>query len=272
MTHIRFWNGNKSEIRQRYELALLKTVLSASGQGFDDASILEDLTDYPSAEDEGSIFERQTDLCVTVAGNPKFTEGDYISVNEPLMNGLLGHRLLVIRQSESNLFSAIKTSQQLQSKTAGIPATWADAPLFRANDYPVSERGTLDTVFQHLKNKECDYVALGVNEIDSLFDQFASNVGGLMIEPTLRLYYPYALVFYVNPNNPVLADSIQRGLIAIKQSGAFQQLFSQFFSTLLVNADLKQRSEILLDNPALPANLLPKLAPAKTNLLAMPQG
>lgn len=257
MASLRFWNGNKSAIRQTYELQLLNKVLHAADCHVD---VDDDRTDYPNAEDEGAVFTMGVDVCVTVAGNPKFKSGDYIPVYDPLMNGLLGHRLLVIRKDDQGLFAGIQTRENLEPFVAGIPETWADAPLFRSNGLTVREEGSFDDIFLRLRQGDCDYVSLGVNEIHDIFETQNLSEYDLVIERTLRLYYPFALVFYVHPDNPELANYLAEGLNHLKSSGTFRDLFQSFFDRQLRLATLSQRKEISLDNRALPQPLEGQMA------------
>lgn len=267
MSALRFWNGNKSADRQRFELNIFRLALNASGSDFAQAKIDDDRTDYPDAADEGVVFTKGIDVCVTVAGNRKFADGDYIAVNYPLMKGLLGHRLLIIREGDTDAFAQIHSRAQLQNKVIGIPATWADAELFRHNGFRVSEKGSLDTLFVRLKAGECDYVALGVNEIQGIFATFAQTLGGLIMEPGLRLYYPFALVFYVSPTRPELAEALASGLKRLEAAGEFDKVFAAETETLLAQVGLTARKEIALHNSELPDVLRPALEKHKATLL-----
>lgn len=267
MKTINFWNGNKSAVRQTFELSLFQRVMNVCGTDDFMSTIIDDRTDYPNAKDEGQIFTKGADVCVTVAGNPKFTTDSYIPVYDPLMNGLLGHRLLIIRESDATEFSQIRTREELQKKVLGIPRTWADAPLFRDNGYQVNENGSFDELFGRLKAGECDYVSFGVNEVLAVFAEKAKQVGGLIIEPSLRLYYPFALVFYVHPEQPELVESIKSGLKVLRRSGEFDTHFSDYFKTLFTQAKLDKRHEIKLQNPALPPTLTSAMDIAANQLL-----
>lgn len=255
MTTLHFWNGNKSSVRQAYELSLLQRVMNITSGDYGHAAIEEDLTDYPRAEDEGSIFQKGGDLCVTVAGNPKFQSGRFIPVYDPIMDGLLGHRLLIIRQEDQPEFSRCVSAEMLRKKVMGIPETWADAPLFRSNGYPVEERGSFDELFYRLKTGEFDYVSMGVNEVFPVFAEKAAELGGLVIESSLRLYYPFALVFYVHPNQPQLAERLRVGLRTLRRSGEFGVMFQSYFQQLFIDADFQARRGIYLTNPVLPSEL-----------------
>jgi ABC-type amino acid transport substrate-binding protein len=251
---IHFWNGNKSSIRQEYELDLIKLVLAECDFPFANTFIKDDRTDYPKAVDEGNIFRKGADVCVTVAGNSKFVQGDFIPIYMPLMYGLLGHRLLVIREADAELFAAIKSPKALSKLVAGVPDTWADANILRANQLKVNETGTLDTIFSVLKDGECDYLAFGANEITAIFES-QPNVSGLVLEQTLRLYYPMALVFYVAPENEDLATALSAGLNKINATGKLNHLFQSYFSNCLP-AGWNKRKTLGIDNPQLPEPLI----------------
>lgn len=255
MKKINFWNGNKSPARQGYELRLLEAVLKTSGGKYKDAQLRNDKTDYPKAEDEASVFQRGTDVCVTVAGNPKFTPDSYLPVYIPLMCGLLGHRLLIIRGSDAPTFANVQTKSDLKQKVAGIPSTWADAPLFRQNQLQVNEKGSLEDTLKRLHAGECDYFSLGINEIHDILASAPSLARGLIIEPNLCLYYSFALVFYVNPDKPELVQEITTGLKNLQHSGGYDSLFNSTFETLLKEMQLRNRRIIRLENSALPACL-----------------
>jgi ABC-type amino acid transport substrate-binding protein len=149
-------------------------------------------------------------------------------------------------------FAQINTPQQLQALPIGIPKTWADAALFRYNQYKVIEQGTLDNLFLLLKNGTFDYVALGVNEIEEIFKHRVVSMGGISIEPSLMLYYPFPLVFYINPNNSVLAERIDKGLKLIVTNGEHDALFSHHHGDVAERLHLRSRKIFTLTNPILP--------------------
>ncbi|MEP0174834.1 MAG: hypothetical protein ABJH28_14980 [Paraglaciecola sp.] len=256
MGNIHFWNGNKSVARQNYEVALLKACLSVTDNEHTAAQVCIDNTDYPDADDEGRIFETGADILVTVAGNSKFDGINKLVIPSPLTKGLLGFRLLIVRDASLSQFASFTTPEQLQQQRIGIPNTWADAALFRHNNYTVVERGALEDLFMRLKNEECDYVALGVNEIESIYQQFAEPLEGLSIEPSLMLYYPFPLVFYVNPERPALAKRIQQGLDVLQKTDGFSAIFNQYHDNLLETFNLKDRTLFTLTNPQLPQSMI----------------
>jgi ABC-type amino acid transport substrate-binding protein len=255
MENIHFWNGNKSPARQDYETAVLRACIGVTTAEYGAAGIQIDNTDYPSADDEAKIFTTGTDILVTVAGNVKFKDQKKLMIPQPLTKGLLGYRLLIVRNESLAKFAQISTPQQLQALSIGIPKTWADAELFRHNGYKVNEQGSLDDLFIRLKNGLCDYVALGVNEIEQIFNERASPLGELSIEPSLLLYYDFPLVFYIHVNQATLAERIQTGLKQIMDNGEFEILFTQYHGDLVPRLKLPSRKKFILGNPILPAEM-----------------
>lgn len=252
-TEVRLWNGNKTQSRQDYEREVLKAALDATPGAY---ALVESRVDYPRAEDEAGVFrEKGFHIFGTVAGNQKLAQEEKILVPAPLMKGLLGYRILIIRAADAKKFARIKSASALKQLRMGIPATWADAGLFRHNGYPVVEKGSFDELFQRLEQGEFDYVTFGANEVASVFTERAARSGKLMIEPSLLVYYPFPLVFYVSPTQPELARRVNDGLAQISKNGALDDIFNRYYGATLAQLGLPNRTRISLENPILPAEM-----------------
>ena len=255
-TLIKFWNGNKSDARQWYEYEILNLALAATQSEYGHFSIDSDTSDYPSANDEAAVFRNKNfDVFVTVAGNKKLEHEDKIVIHRPLMNGLLGFRLLVVRYEDLSGFRSIQKVEDLQHLRMGIPATWADADLFRHNGFKVVENGTYDQIYDRLSRSEFDYFCLGANEIEAAFASARAQHKALSVEPTILLYYPFPLVFYVNPNRADIADRIERGLQIIQTNGIAEALFKTAVGDLAERLALASRKIFSLENPILPEEM-----------------
>jgi hypothetical protein len=244
---IRFWNGNKTPARQAHELELIRALLK--GKEVDN-----DLTDYPNAEDESNIFVAGTDgiaadAMVTVAGNPKFEAGTYLEVAPPLCYGLLGCRLLITRKRDDS-FDRI-SQEALKQKTAGVPATWADATLLRDNGCTVLEEGDIEHILSRITVGKADYLSLGANEIHAVFEQFSTQFGDLHIHPSTMIYYPLPLVIYTAPHQQELADTLAKNMRRFYRSGELYSLLSAHYGDSIEASQLEQKHCIKLTNPAL---------------------
>lgn len=253
---IKLWNGNKTESRQQYEREILEAALNATNASHGQWQLQESLTDYPLAADEASVFRTKGfDIFGTVAGNTKLANEQKNLIPLPLMKGLLGYRILIIRAADKEKFAAIKSAQQLQQLRMGIPSTWADAELFRHNGYKVEEKGSFDDLFTRLENNEFDYVTFGANEVTGVFNERAAKSGKLMVDSSLLVFYPFPLVFYVNPDNKVLAERVTQGLKMISSNGELDKIFNRYFAADLKTVDLPKRQIISLSNPLLPTEM-----------------
>ncbi|ASU21998.1 ABC transporter substrate-binding protein [Vibrio qinghaiensis] len=245
---LNFWNGNKSWIRQEHELDVLRAVLQAQQLPCD---IVHDATDYPLASDEASIFTFGTDLTTTVAGNRKFAKGTYLMVPHAICGGILGCRVLIVRRSEQDQFTHLSLSE-LQQRIAGIPGTWADAELLRQNGFQVLERGTLAQQFLLLQEGLCDFIPLGINEAQSLLDEYPHETARLAIEPSLMLFYPLPIVFYVNPSQAKLQKYLEQGLQKLEQHGVLEHIYRKHYGSAVHHISPKTRKVFRLVNSQLP--------------------
>ncbi|ARN67561.1 ABC transporter substrate-binding protein [Vibrio vulnificus] len=243
----RFWNGNKSWTRQQHERDVLQALRPALSAYW---PMLEDTTAYPNAEDEGRVFETGIDLLTTVAGNQKFAPGQFLEVSHALCGGILGCRVLVVRASDTAHFADV-TETQLKAMVAGIPATWADADLLRQNGYQVLEKGSLEQMFLLLQEGLCDFIPLGINEAQSLLEEYPHASEKLAIEPSLMLYYPLPVVFYVAPQHPALHKEMTAALNKLEQAGTLQLLYEKHYARSVNQMNPQQRQVIELMNPAL---------------------
>jgi hypothetical protein len=261
-TVVDFWNGNRSSVRQDYELEVLKAVLASTESDYGPWKIKESIVDYPGNAESLVFSEKNHDLFVTVAGNQKFEEGDMISIPRPLTKNLLGYRVLIIRAEDSLVFNAISDADDLRQLKHGIPSTWSDATIFRHNEYQVVEDGDFDDIFERLESGLFDYSAYGANEVLSVFEKRASKQEGLIIDDNIMLFYPFPLVFYVNPERLELSKRVEQGLQNIEESGALDDIFNANYSNIVEELNLDQRKVFILENPLIPeefANLKPDL-------------
>lgn len=251
-TVIDFWNGNRSEARQTYERQVLETLLDATADQYGPWQLTESLAEYPGNEEALVFTEKGHDLFVTIAGNQNFAEDDMIVVPYPLTRNLLGYRVAIIREADADRFSALDTPEQVQQLIHGIPETWSDATIFRHNGYEVAEEGDFEDIFDRLAAGRFDYSAYGANEVLGVYERRASQREGLSIDENLLFFYPFPLVFYINPERTDLAERIEVGMKDIMRSGELDAIYNQHYGTIVADLRLDQRQIIILENPLIP--------------------
>lgn len=251
-TLVDFWNGNRSEARQVYEREVLKAILEATAEEWGQWQLEESMEDYPGTAESLVFTEKRHDLFVTIAGNQKFKEGDMIVIPLLLTKNLLGYRIPIIRKEDAGLFDQISKVEDLKKLKHGIPETWGDATIFRHNGYDVVEKGSFDDIFDRLQNNQFDYSAYGANEVLGVYENRASKHEGLIVDQNILLFYPFPLVFYINPEQPKLAERIEQGFQKITSSGKLDSLFNKYYGSITEQLNLDKRRIFVLDNPLLP--------------------
>ena len=247
--NIKMWNGNRSEARQKHEMAVFREVLKNTSAEYGPYKIIEDTSEYRGKEEAFVFSKYNHDVFVTIAGNQKFDKDDKISVNIPISKGILGYRIAIVRQTDADLFAEADSAKIKQLKN-GVPISWSDAVIFRENGYRVVENGNFGDILKRLENNEFDYTAFGANEVINIYETKAPE--GLFIDNHVIFHYPFPLVFYINPNKEKLAERIKIGLKNIKKNGTLDSLFNAHYGELTERLNLRQRKILKLHNPMVP--------------------
>lgn len=179
-------------------------------------------------------------------------ERDFIPIRIPLLKGLLGYRILLIRAAEQQKFDAIFTKDDLARVTFGQGRTWADAGILEANGLKVIKTTKSPGLFHMLDGGRFDAFPRGASEPFAEIKKYPELK--LAVEKNLLLAYKMPFYIFVNKNKPALAADIERGLNQAIATGEFDTIFLQNPTVKDVQefANLSQRRIIYLDNPTLP--------------------
>ncbi|MGE6162110.1 substrate-binding periplasmic protein [Aeromonas salmonicida] len=178
-------------------------------------------------------------------------ERSLLAVHIPLAKGLLGWRVCLIRQGDEGRFSGIGSLADWHSAglTIGQHRSWPDTRLLKANGLKITVGNLYEALFNMLRKRRFDCFLRSVIEIEDELKQHPE----LAIEPHLVFRYPLALLFFVSPQYPELAQRIELGLQRARQSGAFDQIFEKEFGSTIRRLKLDERVMLELHNPDLPA-------------------
>ncbi|MFU8765142.1 MAG: hypothetical protein ACNA7T_11480 [Haliea sp.] len=253
---INVWVGSRTEARRVHEREVLEAVLEITKEEYGAWKFEEHEEDYHGDRESRAFKEYGHDIFVTTAGNKKLEDEEKIIIHRAIMNGVLGFRVLIIRAEDREKFARIETEEELGKLRVGIPDTWSDAEIFRHNGYNVIERGTYDDMFERLHDDEYDFTALGANEVESVFADRADEVEGLILVDQLLIYYPFPLLFYVNPDKSELAERIQKGMSMIVEDGTLDRIFQKHNAELIEALRLSERPIFKLESPLLPEEMV----------------
>ncbi|BEU01474.1 hypothetical protein OAG1_02740 [Agarivorans sp. OAG1] len=175
-------------------------------------------------------------------------ESKLLAVRIPLLKGLLGQRVLMIRREDLRRFKDIQQLSELGQMRAGQGMGWPDIEILEYNRLPVIEGKTYEGLFGMLERGRFDYFPRGISEIGAELKQHQRE--GFVAEPRILLSYPAPIYYFVNPENTALAERLEQGLRLAIDDGSFDALFRKFNYHKLADL-MENRLVFKLRNPSL---------------------
>lgn len=195
-------------------------------------------------------IEENRELNVVWSQTDAKREQSLLPVRIPILKGLIGWRLLLIKHEQLATFQPIKTVMQLLRYAPVQAAHWTDTTILQANGFNVVTAQDETTLFDLLRHNRGDFFPRSVLEIWSEMSNPDLNEG-LSIEPGLGIRYPAAMYFFVNKSNLILARLLNDGLEYAIADGSFEQLFSATFDAYIKEARIDSRRVFELENQLL---------------------
>lgn len=175
-------------------------------------------------------------------------EQQLLAIRIPISKGLIGWRLLLVRQADKGRYRHASTLADLAPYKVAQGHDWPDLGILRANGADAAPVSSYNSLFGMLKAGRIDYLPRSVQEIWPE----AARHPELAVESHLVLRYPTADYFFVHRSNARLAEQIRQGLEAAMADGSMDLLFYRHFGARLRQAGLDKRRVVELVNPLLP--------------------
>lgn len=176
-------------------------------------------------------------------------ETSALVVKIPVMKGLLSYRLLLIKRSDSDLFSTISTIDELKSLKAGSGTQWSTTIAMEEAGFKIEKSTNYESLFKMLNIGRFDYFPRGLTEVFEEFDNIIPNYPSLIIDESILLYMFTPTYFFICPNNPELSERIQVGMERIIDNGTLDILFYERFGEVIERSNLQNRRIISIENP-----------------------
>lgn len=228
-----------------YYSSLLKLALDKTANEYAEAKLVE--TEGKMMQDRafnGLNSKSTIDVFWSVTSASR--EAQSIPIRVPLLEGIMGYRVSLIRKLDTHKFV---NATELRKLIAGQGHDWPDLEILSANGYLVWGASDYDSLIDLLRKKRIDYFPRAINEVVTEYNYHQDP--NLVIESQWLLHYPSFMFFFVSQNNPELAKRIERGLKLAKADGSFNDLFEQYIDLAILNAtlDLSNRAVLTLQNP-----------------------
>jgi hypothetical protein len=237
---------SKADRRNDYAVELLRLALQESGGGWE-------LRASQSVMNQDRAFadlKRGGTLRVAWAMTSTQRELQATPIRIPIYKGLIGWRLPLVHASQSGLLAQVSNLNQLKRFTAGQAREWPDTQVLEDNGLRVVSGASYEGLFNMLAHRRFDYFPRSIVEVWDEARERRSQ--GIMVDQNIALYYPAAVYFFVNNNDPGLAEALDTGLERAIADGKFDRLFYSYFAGVIEEARLNQRRTIELVNPNLP--------------------
>ena len=234
-----------------YRWKLLELALSHAQNGDESiklAPFAEDVT-----QNRGVQLLQSGAIDVIALGANAERESQMHPIKIDILRGIVGFRIFVIRAADQERIARMDEQMLRKQLTFGLNSQWADLPIMRANGFSVETSTSYENLFGMLAASRFDAFPRGLNEAARELDERKQSYPQLAVEKTKALFFPFPVYFWVNKENPALAQRIERGLKLSLADGSFRKLFETYHATEIAMLDSTKRQVIRIDNPILPA-------------------
>jgi len=185
------------------------------------------------------------------AGADPSLDKTMLPIRIPILKGLLGHRIFIIKKENQSRFNNIKTLADLKKLTAGQGTKWGDTKILKSINIPVITTLKYPNLFYMLEGERFDYFPRAIHEP---WSEVAKRPElNLAVEKNIMLVYPFAMYFFVKKDNQILHDKLYKGFEMAIKDGSFDTLFlnNQGIKDALIKTNIKNRTVIKVPNPAM---------------------
>ncbi|WP_158971372.1 ABC transporter substrate-binding protein [Paraglaciecola sp. L3A3] len=219
------YEDNTSQIKSfaPYFIGLLKLAVEQSAEEYGEVEFVPIEVLMSDARKFVSLNSNLIDVSWTTYTSDH--EQQALAVKIPLLKGMFGYRVLLIRKNEQAKFSSIKSINQLAELTALQGKGWSEVQLMRNAGLKVKTMDWTPKFYQLVSNGSVDYYPRSVMDIhNELANAKAEN---LAIEQTLLLKFRNNAYFFVAKDNTKLAKRLEYGLIKSIEDGSYEEYFMQ---------------------------------------------
>ena len=233
--------------RFEYQVELLQHVLDLTSEEYGQAMLK--ANGPVNIRSDNALMKDVVDVIFVPTSRERETK--FIPVKIPLLQGMLGYRLLVVKP-EFNHYVALTPSLPdfTQRFVGGSGIFWEDFRIYNHNKVVTKVALQYELLFKMLNSSEIDYFTLGANEIFNEIKARADLFPSLMINPEVAFFYPFPMYYFVRLNNVDLASRLEKGLLKAEADGSFRDIFDKHYQDEIIKLrELNLRHVFYLDNP-----------------------
>ena len=239
--------SGKLDSKQSYYLEVLKLALQKSEAEFGPFLLEPVFVETLQGRRIKLVADEQLiDVMWTMTSRER--EQELRAIYVPLMKGLMGYRIALIRSGDQQRFEQFNSLAELKRLTWGQGLDWPDSDILESQGFDLM-RGKSSSLIEMLSRSRFDAFPRALHEPWSEVD----GRDDVVVESSLIIKYSAPIYFFVNNQNERLARRIEAGLELAIEDGSFDKLFYSHPTTaeVLQRANLKHRKIFEIDNPDL---------------------
>ncbi|MBD1391051.1 diguanylate cyclase [Neiella sp. HB171785] len=236
--------------KDKYQVELVRFLLSKIDHDYE----------FVPTQAKTMVISRQ--ISEIMSGNLSFAaistnqqlEQDLRPIRIPVLKGMLGHRVFIIRDGDQHRFANIHSLVELKQMMAGQGRFWGSTPIFESAGMPMVTPPKYGSLFHMLEGGRFDYFPRAIHEP---YSEVASRPElNLAVEPNLLLVYPSATYLFTAKSNEKLAADLERAFNLAINDGSFDQWFYShpLIHDALSKVRMAERTIIHMENPTLPSS------------------
>ena len=171
------------------------------------------------------------------------------AIDFPIMKGLIGYRLFLVKKSNRDILKEVSDLDDLKTFTIGQGSTWVEVDMFQRAGLQVVPAESYAALFSMLANDRFELFPRSILEIGNELSTFPQY--DLEVADHVALHYDFELLFYVHQDNQqlhqYLTERLEDPIIKLQ----IQQLFTQYYQNSLNEYHYEQRRVIKLPSPTI---------------------
>ncbi|AFT77739.1 amino acid ABC transporter/signal transduction system periplasmic protein [Alteromonas macleodii str. 'Black Sea 11'] len=236
-----------SDARAQYPIALLKLALDKTGVNYElrpsDRILLTGKAMRQLREN------REVNVVWSMTDSQR--EKELTPIRIPIAKGLIGLRVFVINQNKKAKFDNVLSLTDMRKLVPIQGEEWPDTKILQANGFNVFTVPEFREAYDMIKQGKGDFFPRSVMEVDAELEAEGRR-NNFYLEPSMALYYPTAMYYFVSGSNKTLANLIETGLNRAIDDGSFDALFESTYAPILASLGVNERKIFTLENPLLP--------------------
>lgn len=190
---------------------------------------------------------------VNYFGTSERLEKSFLPIRIPLFAGLLGHRVLIVKEQNLKQFSYASVAQ-LKSMPLCQGSIWADSDILEHNGFSVLRVSHYEFILKMLDAGRCVYFPRGIFEGEFELKLLKERYADFRLVDDVIIYYPFPAYLFVRKDDQELADALRLGFERAIADGSYRTLLETHPLTqkIFPLEQWKTKKFIYLENPSLP--------------------